>query len=385
MTMDTIRRRLAAAFLMVALLAAWGIWFLFSSLGVYAVSDNARLEVAESVQPIEAAVDGRVLAVHAALDAKVTAGQLLVELDSQEQNLQLEEERTRWASARAQIEALRSEIPATLAALEQASRAARLSLAEGRSQATEADASAALAAGEGERIRQLEASGQVSEVAGLRAKTETERRRAAAETAHLAVQRLELELQRRQEAQRTGRSRLERDLAQLEGQMATSAATVARLEHDLELRRIRAPASGRLGEWTKLGVGAMVSKGERLGAVVPDGRVKVVAEFEPAQAVGRVRAGQRAQVRLEGFPWTQFGSLSATVSRVASEPRSGTVRVELLPAIETAGLLPLQHGLPGSVEIEVERVSPVMLVMRGAGRRLATVPTSPSPTSESSR
>ena len=79
-----------------------------------------------------------------------------------------------------------------------------------------------------------------------------------------------------------------------------------------------------------------------------------MAEFLPAVALGRVRAGQPARLRLDSFPWTQYGSLATTVSRVASEVRDGRVRVELTVASQPTARLPLQHGLRGTVEVEVE-------------------------------
>ena len=70
--------------------------------------------------------------------------------------------------------------------------------------------------------------------------------------------------------------------------------------------------------------------------------------------------------------------MPATVSRVAGEVRDGRVRVEL--ALGARGreedripAIPMQHGLPGTVEVEVERVSPARLILRLAGR-LATEP-----------
>jgi membrane fusion protein (multidrug efflux system) len=62
--------------------------------------------------------------------------------------------------------------------------------------------------------------------------------------------------------------------------------------------------------------------------------------------------------------------LDATVSRVASEPREGVVRIELIVHPESAPLIPLQHGLPGQVEIAVERASPAGLLLRAVGRML---------------
>jgi membrane fusion protein (multidrug efflux system) len=97
----------------------------------------------------------------------------------------------------------------------------------------------------------------------------------------------------------------------------------------------------------------------------------VIAEFVPAAALGRVKAGQPARLRLTGFPWAQYGSVGAAVSSVGSEIRDGKVRVELTVRPEAASRIPAQHGLPGSVEVEVERISPAYLMLRAAGRFLS--------------
>ena len=96
-------------------------------------------------------------------------------------------------------------------------------------------------------------------------------------------------------------------------------------------------------------------------------KVIVVAEFAPPEALGRVRPEQRGRLRLDGFPWAQYGTVSATVARVATETQNGKIRVEL--DVEEADFpVSLQHGLTGTLEIEVERVSPAYLVLRSIGR-----------------
>jgi multidrug resistance efflux pump len=129
----------------------------------------------------------------------------------------------------------------------------------------------------------------------------------------------------------------------------------------------RAPVAGRLGEVATLQVGGMVHVGARLGAVVPPGALKIMTDFLPPAALGRIQPGQPARLRLEGFPWTQYGDVAATVASVASEVREGRVRVELAVRPEAAPLIPLQHGLPGTIEVEVDHVSPAQLVLRTAG------------------
>jgi hypothetical protein len=100
---------------------------------------------------------------------------------------------------------------------------------------------------------------------------------------------------------------------------------------------------------------------------IPPGMLKIMTDFLPPAALGRIQPGQPARLRLEGFPWTQYGAVSATVASVASEVRDGWVRVELAVHPDAAPPIPLQHGLPGTVEVEVDHVSPATLVLRTAG------------------
>ena len=155
-------------------------------------------------------------------------------------------------------------------------------------------------------------------------------------------------------------------------------AEIGRLDYEVDNRHIRAPIAGLLGEVSTLRIGAVVREGDKLGVVIPQGNLRVVAEFSPSAALGRVRPGQPARLRLDGYPWAQYGSISATVATVASEVRAGHVRVELKVHPERASRIPLQHGLPGSVEVEVEHVSPATLALRTAGRLVSTPPTQSS-------
>ena len=142
------------------------------------------------------------------------------------------------------------------------------------------------------------------------------------------------------------------------------------MHYQINQRLIRAPASGQLGETADLRTGQVVREGDKLGAVIPDGRLRFVAEFPPSGALGRIRPGQPARLRLHGFPWTEYGKVAGEVTNVAREPRSGQVRVELRVRPGSAPLIPLQHGLPGQLEVEVERISPAMLVLRSVGKLL---------------
>lgn len=369
-------RGVALAFICAgALLAAWGAWFVLGRVIVYEVTDAARLEVADAVHPIDARVEGRVVATHLDLGRAVQAGDVLVELDADEERLRLNEEQTAYATFSSQLTAVGAEIASEGRALDAAMGAAEVALDEARSQLAEAEPPATFAEDESARFTRLRANGLISEVDDLRARAEAQQRRAAADSLRIGVRRLEGGHRTEEQDRRVRIERLRGELTRVRGHMATTTSAIDRLENEIERRRIRAPVNGRLGEVAELRIGAFVAEGQKLGAIVPTGGLKVVAEFTPASALGRIRPGQPARVRLVGFPWTEYGSVPAVVRTVASEVRSGTVRVELALQPDATSAVPFQHGLPGAVEIEVERASPAALVLR-AGGRLVTRPVS---------
>jgi adhesin transport system membrane fusion protein len=160
--------------------------------------------------------------------------------------------------------------------------------------------------------------------------------------------------------------RLERDQTSLAGAVANSETTIRTLQFEIARRTVRAGVGGIIADLVPAPPGTLVTAGQSLASVVPAGNYRVVAQYTPAEAIARVRPGQPAVVRLDGFPWTQYGVHHAIVTQVASEPRGSFVRVELAIS-EPSSTLPLTHGLTGSVEIEVDRVSPLVLGLRSLG------------------
>jgi membrane fusion protein (multidrug efflux system) len=115
-----------------------------------------------------------------------------------------------------------------------------------------------------------------------------------------------------------------------------------------------------------------VVPGRPLGTIIPDGNIRMVAYYPPTEAVGRVRVGQRSLLRFQAFPWTQFGIANGEVTSVGVEPRGegnrdGGVRVEISIDRATTSRIPLQHGMPASVEVLVEYATPWQMLMRTIG------------------
>jgi len=368
---DGFRGTILGVLLAVGLFGAWGAWFTGAQVTLYAVSDTARLEMSQAAHPLEAPVAGRVVASYLVLGQEVQDGDVLVELDATAPQLQMEEERARLHALTPQLGALHTAIVAEEQALREARQTGRAALAEARARLREAEVAARTAEEEAELYARLQARGLPAQVDLLRARAEVQKRRAAVDTLRLAVSRLEGEHRTLESDRKARLEGFRRDVMRLAGDTTTVAATVERLGYEIERRRLRAPMAGRLGEVAELRIGSVVREGERLAAVVPRGELQVVADFLPPSALGRIRPGQPARLRLEGFPWTQYGSLAATVSRVASEVRNGRVRIEFSVDSDGALPIPLQHGLPGTVEVQVERLAPATLVLRAAGKLLA--------------
>ncbi|MGK4002057.1 HlyD family efflux transporter periplasmic adaptor subunit [Sorangium sp. So ce1036] len=349
------------------LLAGWLAWFFLARVGRYESSVSARLEVGQAAHRVEAPLGGRVAAVHLDLGAEVAAGDVLIELDVEPIRRDIDERRARLEAIARQMGPLRDEIAARARALRDGAEAARAHVDEAKARLREAEAGARFQELEAERAVRLRKDGLVSEAEAARLAAEAQSRRSASEALERAAARIGVERRTSQSEQQAELARLDREAASLEGERLVLEAAIQGLLAEIERRRIRSPIAGRVGDIALLRVGSFVSEGDVVAAVVPPGELRAIAEFPPS-SIGRIRPGQEGRVRLDAFPWTEYGTLAATVERVATEAKEGRIRVELGVRPDPASPIPMQHGLPGSVVIEVERVSPATLVLRAAGQ-----------------
>jgi multidrug resistance efflux pump len=343
----------------------------------------ARFVVSRSVHPIEALIDGRVIRTNLTLEQVVEKGEIIAEIDSKSLKRQLQEESMRLAALTSQVDALREELAAQKRALDQANSAALAEIDEAKAKLREAETLSQLAEKEAGRSNSLFARNVVSEATKDKAQTEAARKRAAVESLQFYTKKLQFKLNLGKDDRQAGLKHVESEITEIEGYIAAAAGLVERLKYEIDQTRIRAPITGRIGEVAEISIGKVVQKGERLATVIPSGTHKIVANFSPSEALGRIRPGQTAWLRLHGFPWAQHGSIVATVERVAREMRDGLVRIELGINEEQLSLIPVQHGLPGTLEVEVERISPALLALRAAGRLFSQQQASlPSPTQQ---
>ncbi|WP_296751023.1 HlyD family type I secretion periplasmic adaptor subunit [Thiobacillus sp.] len=344
---------LLMAFALIALL-----WATFGRIDVVATAvgkiiPNDRTKL---IQPMETAV---VKAIHVRDGQAVTPGQVLIELDAT--TAAADSERLRNEALTARLEALRAE--ALLAALA-GGRAPRLKPLEG------ADAGRLLA-------EQSQASGQYQEYQArqLQLQAEIARRRAELQATLDQVVKLEqtapIARQRAQDYQKLVKENfisqhgyLEREQARIEQEqdLASSRSKVAEIraalmeaqqqqatltaetrrqlldQHNLaaqkaasleqelikadqrgRLMHMTAPVAGTVQQLAVHTVGGVVTPAQPLMVIVPKDNVLEVEAMLPNKDIGFVNPGQDAEVKVETFPFTKYGTLHGTITQVSSD------------------------------------------------------------------
>jgi multidrug resistance efflux pump len=360
----------------VGLLVAWLAWFVLARVTVYEASESARMEYVRAARPVDVAVAGRVVEEHLTLGAHVRAGAPLLVLDTSLDERRLSEERARLAALAPERDALVQQIAREREQLTLTQQASLSAIEEARAHDSRAGVELRFARERAERMASSDVV--LAQIDVLKAKAESEQATASAgaASAHLARALREHDAALSRTLARI--AELTRSLAQLDGALAGGHAASAVIEQQIELRTVRAPFDGVLGEVATLRAGSVVREGQRIATILPSDQLHVVASFAPARVAGKLRPGQRARLRLDSYPFTQYGSVGLEVKNVAREVRDGQLRAEL--ALDGANTsIPLQHGLTGRVEVELEEVAPALLVLRAAGRMLSGAPETTPP------
>jgi multidrug resistance efflux pump len=95
-----------------ALAVGCGFWMALAPVTLYEVTNSARIEVNDAVYPVAAPVAGRIIRLRLAIGREVKDGEVLVEIDSASEQLDIRERRARQEALRAQAAALRRQIEA---------------------------------------------------------------------------------------------------------------------------------------------------------------------------------------------------------------------------------------------------------------------------------
>ncbi|BDT69071.1 hemolysin secretion protein D, chromosomal [Comamonadaceae bacterium OS-1] len=374
-------RRLAWG--LVALLAIALVWACVGQVDIVAVAPG-RIMVSDRtklIQPLEPSV---VRAVRVKDGDRVQAGQVLVELDPTSANADT-------TSIQAHRQAQASELVRTQALLQMLSNKELLAPV---ASALEADWAQSLDTSAAERAAtQAQLQSEWQDIRAKLAKFDAESRRHQAEAATVQASIAKLEatvpMAQTREAdfkalvgqgfisnhatQDKTRERVEqeRDLATQRARLAEAQSTLAETEqakaayrfetvrtlsdrhaqassrlqqlnadhakasHRERLTQLTAPVDGVVQQLAIHSVGGVVTEAQALMVVVPDSAT-VTAEVSIAnQDIGFVNAGQTAEVKLETFPYTKYGTVTATVDVVTADAVTDEKKGSYYPATIT--------------------------------------------------
>ena len=193
-----------------------------------------------------------------------------------------------------------------------------------------------------------------------------------AQTDALTKKQAEVDLQGQLDAARTQQASLvaetrknaEDDLAQATKEAADAQADAAKTQAEINQLVLRSPVAGTVQQMQIHTVGAAVPAAQALMQIVPQNSSVTMEAMLADKDVGFVHAGQNAEVKIDAFDYTKYGTIPATVSVIArdavEDQKKGlqyAVRVTLLqPVLNVDGAKrSLDPGMSGTVEIRTGR------------------------------
>lgn len=118
--------------------------------------------------------------------------------------------------------------------------------------------------------------------------------------------------------------------AQLQLRMAQQEQTKAAQRE--RLATLRAPVAGIVQQLAIHSVGGVVTEAQPLMVIVPDAAGLSVEANLDNRDIGFVEVGQSAQIKLETFPYTRYGTVAARVQRVTADAVVDEKRGAVFPA-----------------------------------------------------
>lgn len=113
----------------------------------------------------------------------------------------------------------------------------------------------------------------------------------------------------------------------------------ARNSHDQ--MKLRSPGDGTLQFSSITGVGQVVSVGQDILRVIPENDSLELEVYVRNKDIGFIRIGQEAVVKIEAFPFTRYGTVPATVVKIARDaiPEPEAARREGDPTTRESGAM----------------------------------------------
>lgn len=110
-----------------------------------------------------------------------------------------------------------------------------------------------------------------------------------------------------------------RELSEARNQLAQSELALQRVQNREDLHRLRAPVAGTVQQLATETVGGVVQPAETLMVIVPDDAPLEVRANVLNRDAGFVSQNQPAEIKLEAFNFTKYGTIDGAVASISSD------------------------------------------------------------------
>lgn len=174
------------------------------------------------------------------------------------------------------------------------------------------------------------------------------------------------------------------ELAKARAEKERLAGELSQAQIELSQLDVVAPRSGVIQGLSVHDRGDVLANGAVVAHAVPEDEELVLSSEVPGTGMGFIREGQRARVKLDPYPFQDFGIFYGAVTRVADDSKRGetgggspkyVVRVRLLaPPVDRSGaVIPLHAGMTARVEFIVRRERLLLSLIRPLRGTLGSV------------
>ena len=122
---------------------------------------------------------------------------------------------------------------------------------------------------------------------------------------------------------------------------------------------IKAPTEGRISYFTFWSENQNVKQGDEVFTIIPTSQTEIIGKvLLPLQSTGKLKIGQKAIIKLDNFPYAEFGVIEGRVKQISSIPKQNQYAVEIdfsnKLVTNTGTVITTKNDTQGSVNIVTE-------------------------------
>ena len=122
---------------------------------------------------------------------------------------------------------------------------------------------------------------------------------------------------------------------------------------------IKAPIEGRISYFNFWSENQNVKQGDEVFTIIPTTQAEIIGKvLLPIQSAGKLKIGQKAIIKLENFPFAEFGVVEGRVKKISAIPKQNQYAVEIdfnnKLTTNTGTVIETKNDIQGSINIITE-------------------------------